>query len=113
MGHNPGPPTWATQEQTELLQLYLPDYSAISYGDRHYTNFWANLKEVWFSKYSVHTELYPNRPVKDLSIEERQNVTSAMDKALAVCQCSICLCGLKLTHILLAPQELVPLENQS
>jgi len=84
MGRNPGPPSWATQEQTELLQSYLPEYSAIGSADRHYTDFWSNLKEVWFSKYSTHTELYPDRLVKELTVEERQNVTSAMDKTLAV-----------------------------
>jgi len=89
MGRNPGPPTWATLEQTELLQSYLPDYSAISARDRHYTNFWASLKEVWFNKYSIHMELYPDRPVKDLTVEECQNVTNAMDKTLAVCHCPI------------------------
>jgi len=85
MSRTPGPPTWATMEQTNLLQSYITDYKSINSGNHRYTDFWAELKEVWFGKYPAHQELYPNQALKDLTTKERDLVTKAMDRTLKVC----------------------------
>lgn len=111
MSRTPGPPTWATIEQTDLLQSYIADYKDISIRNRRYTDFWAELKEVWFGKYPAHQELYPNQALKDLTPEQRDSVTKAMDKTLQVCVESI-VPETKLIDDIPAPQKLVPLEGQ-
>jgi len=113
MARTPGPPTWATKEQTEFLQSYFPDYQAISNSNRHYTDFWAELNEAWFGKYPAHQDLHPDQSLKELTVEEREVVTKAMDKTISVCsQFLVFLYTHDLTGDLSASQKLVSLESQ-
>lgn len=75
---------WASQDQTEFLYTFIPDYYKINKGDKNYVPFWTRLREKWFELYPEHEVCFPDKEVDDLLPDEQARVTGDIQTRIKV-----------------------------
>ena len=75
---------WASQDQTEFLYTFIPDYYKINKGDKNYVPFWTRLREKWFELYPEHEVCFPDKEVDDLLSDEQARVTGDIQTRIKV-----------------------------
>jgi len=79
---------WASQDQTEFLYTFVPDYYKINKGDKNYVPFWTRLREKWFELYPEHEACFPDKEVDDLLPDEQAQVTGDIQTRIKVTELS-------------------------
>ena len=75
---------WASQDQTEFLYTFIPDYYKINKEDKNYVPFWTRLQEKWFELYPELEVCFPDKEVDDLLPDEQAQVTGDIQTCIKV-----------------------------